>query len=64
MRATLTDNDGTTLDVEVPSQRAFSDYVIYENQIYKRIGSSTRSEFQEVSGRVVIGVGKCKDAAG
>lgn len=62
MRATLTDNDGTELEVEVPSQRAFSDYIIYDDQIYRRVGSVVRGEFQEVSGRVVIGTTIEKDA--
>lgn len=58
MRAMLTDNEGTPFEVEVPSQRAFSDYVIHDNRIYKRVGSVVRGEFQEVAGRVVIGTGR------
>lgn len=62
MLATLHYNNGDTCTAEVPSQRttAYSDYIVIQStdnsfRVFKRLGSVTDNNFQEVSGRIVTG---------
>lgn len=61
MNATLLDNDGCVLSVEIPSQRSFPEFVIWDSKIYQRMGSVLDEEYQEVSGRVVTGIRLLED---
>mgnify|MGYP007073399183 CR=1 FL=1 len=57
MPAVLQYNDGSSFAIEIPSQRAYPDWIVHEERIFRRVGSVTTDIYQEVLGRVVFYTG-------